>query len=93
MLGFNYTTKDEPVLNLANKTVTFDEGETTNVTVKVAGVHPKAGSNELTSGGKFTDATVSLAEGAPKWVRGISVNAAGNIVIDVKPVGLMVLFR
>ncbi len=93
VLGFNYTTKDEPVLNLENKTVTFDEDETTNVTVKVAGVHPKAGPNVLTSGGKFADATVSLAAGAPKWVRGISVNAAGDIVLDVKPVGLMVLFR
>ena len=91
-LCFNYTTKDEPVLNLANKTVTFDGSETTNVTVKVAGVHPKAGPNVLTSGGKFADATVSLADGTPKWVKDISV-VDGDIVIDVKPVGLMVIFR
>ena len=32
----------------------------------------------------LADATVSLAEGYPDWVKGISVNADGNIVIDVK---------
>jgi len=94
-LGFNYTTRNAPVLALGNKTVTFDEGETTNVVVKISaadGVRPISGNNTLTSGGKFTDATVSLADGTPKWVKDISV-VDGDIVIDVKPVGLMVIFR
>ena len=94
-LGFNYTTRNAPVLALGNKTVTFDEGETTNVVVKISaadGVCPISGNNTLTSGGKFTDATVSLADGTPKWVKDISV-VNGDIVIDVKPVGLMVIFR
>ncbi len=87
MLGFNYTTKDAPVLNLTGKTVTFDEGTTTNVVVNISSTNGKCGRGgawELTSGGKFADATVSLAEGYPDWVKGISVNADGNIVIDVK---------
>ncbi|MBO7683329.1 MAG: hypothetical protein J6T51_01210 [Kiritimatiellae bacterium] len=94
-LGFNYTTRDAPVLNLTDKTVTFDEGATTNVLVKIttSGKRGRGGKHALTSGGKFADATVSLAEGYPDWVKGISVNADGNIVIDVKPSGLVVCIK
>ena len=94
-LGFNYTTKDEPVLNLANKTVTFDEGETTNVVVKISSTNGKCGRrgpHALTSGGQFADATVSLAVGSPDWVKGVSV-VDGEIVIDVKAIGTMVIVR
>lgn len=98
VLGFNYTTRDEPVLNLTGKTVTFDEGETTNVVVKISaaeGARAKYGNgtNVLTSGGKFAGVNVSLASGSPKWVQRVSVNDDGNIVLDVKPAGLMVIFR
>jgi hypothetical protein len=96
VLGFNFTTRDEPVLNLTGKTVTFDEGPTTNVVVKIsadAGMRPKSGANVLTSGGNFGAATVSLAEGAPDWVKGISVNEAGNIVLDVKPMGMVIVVQ
>ena len=44
-----------------------------------------------TSGTKTLTGNLSLAEGAPKWVRGLSVNGDGNIVIDVKPMGVMVI--
>ena len=52
MLGFNYTTKDAPVLNLTGKTVTFDEGTTTNVVVNISSTNGKCGRGgawELTS--------------------------------------------
>ena len=96
VLGFNYTTRDEPVLNLTGKTVTFDEGATTNVVVKISsmdGKRGRRGPHALTSGSKFADATVSLAEGYPDWVKGVSVNNDGNIVLDVKPAGLMVIIK
>lgn len=96
VLGFNYTARSEPVLNLTGKTVTFDEGETTNVVVKVSakvGVWPKGGANVLTSGGKFAGVNVSLASGSPKWVQGVSVNDDGNIVLTVKPAGTRVIIR
>lgn len=95
-LGFNYTARNEPVLNLTGKIVTFDEGETTNVVVKISakvGVWPKGGANVLTSGGKFAGVNVSLASGSPKWVQGVSVNDDGNIVLTVKPAGTRVIIR
>ena len=64
--------------------------------VKISGeVWPKSGEKILTTCGGFDaeGVTVSLAEGAPKWVRGLSVNTDGNLVIDVKPKGTMIIFR
>jgi len=95
VLGFNYTTRDEPVLNLTDKTVTFDEGATTNVVVKISsaeGARAKAGANVLTSGGKFTDAAVSLAPDAPKWMKDVSV-VDGDIVLSVKPAGFIFIVK
>ena len=95
VLGFNYTTRDAPVLDLTGKTVSFDEGETTNIVVKISaaeGKRPKSGANVLTSGGKFADATVSLADGVPGWAKGVSV-VDGEIVLDVKPAGTRIIVR
>jgi len=95
-LGFNYTTKDAPVLNLTDKTVMFDEGATTNVIVKIsadAGKRAKGGANVLTSGGKFAGVNVSLADGKPAWALGVSLNETGDIVLDVKPMGTVFLVR
>ena len=50
------------------------------------------GRNVLTTGGKFADATVTLEAGAPKWVKGVSVEN-GEIVLEAKPAGLAVIFR
>jgi len=95
-LGFNYTTRNVPVLDLSDKTVTFDEGETTNVTVKIsadAGKRAKGGKNVLTSGGKFDGVTVTLDETTkPYWVKGFGVEN-GEIVIDVKPIGTVFIVR
>ena len=47
---------DDPVLDLTGKTVTFDEGATTNVVVKITaseGRRGRGGVRTLTSGGKF----------------------------------------
>ena len=94
-LGFNFTERaTEPVLNLTDKTVTFDEGETTNVVVKVStanGVRPASGTYVVTSGGKFADATLSLASDTPKWVK-VSVEG-GDIVLGVKPSGTLIIVR
>ena len=96
MLAFNFTEKGvAPMLNVTDKTVTFDEGETTNVVVKISateGKRPKSGLNVLTSGGKFADATVSLADGVPDWAKGVSV-VDGEIVLDVKPAGTRIIVR
>ncbi len=63
-LGFNYTGTREPVLDLTGRTVTFAEGETTNVTVKVSAAEGKmahSGANILTAGGAFAGVNVTLA--------------------------------
>lgn len=95
VLAFNYTGRAEPVLALEGKTVTFEEGETTNVTVRIsadAGARAHGGKNVLTTGGKFADVTVTLAEGAPSWASDVTVEN-GEIVLSVKPVGLAVFVR
>ncbi len=90
-LGFNYSTRNTPVLDLTDKEVTL--GDNKNIVVKITsenGKRAKSGKNVLTSGGNFAGANVTLAEGAPDWVGGISVDeTTGNIVLDVKPKGLV----
>ncbi len=95
VLGFNYTNMGNPVLALKGKTVTFAEGLTTNVTVRITaadGVRAHSGRNVLTTGGKFADATVTLEAGAPKWVKGVSVEN-GEIVLEAKPAGTVIICR
>ena len=89
-LAFNYTDKTPPVLNVTGKTVTF--GSQSNIVVKVSadGKRARGGANVLTSGGKFVGANVTLATGAPNWARGVSV-VDGEIVLDVKPMGTIVI--
>lgn len=94
VLGFNFTAEQTaPVLNVTGKTVTLNGNK--NITVKVSaadGIRPKGGSYVLTSGGKFTGATVSLAADAPNWVKSVSV-ADGDIVLDVKPTGFILIVK
>ena len=95
MLGFNYTGKNEPVLDVTGKTVTFEEGATTNITVKISaadGKYAKGGANILTAGGKFADATVTLAPGYPDWVKGVSI-IDGEIVLDAKLSGTRIFIK
>ena len=91
----NADRRTPPVL-VSTNTPMFVEGEATYITVKVLGdVRPSKGEKIHTTCGGFDaeGVTVALVVGAPKWVRGLSVNADGNIVLDVKPAGLMVIFR
>ena len=94
-LGFNFTGKQTaPVLNVTGKTVEL--GEKKNITVKVSaadGIRPKGGSYDLTSGGNFTGATVSLASDAPNWAGTVSVNDDGNIVLGVKSPGFLLIVK
>ena len=92
-LAFNFTDKTPPVLNMTGKTVAF--GSESNIVVKVSaddGIRARGGANALTSGCKFANVNVTLAEGYPNWVKGISV-VGGEIVLDVKSRGLAVSIR
>ena len=94
-LGFNFTERaTAPVFALGSKnTPTLTVGGA--VAVKLSGVRPRAGEHVLTTCGGFDaeGVTVSLAEGAPKWAKSVYVNTDGNIVLDVKPRGTMVIVR
>jgi len=95
-LGFNYTDKTVPKLDLSGKTVTFAQGETTNVIVKIsaaAGKRARKGDNVLTAGGKFAGVTVRVADGAPDWVKSVAVDGNGDIVMAAKPSGTMIIVR
>ena len=64
------------------------------VTVKIPGdVRPTGGVKVLTTCGGFDGVSVTLADGAPDWVRDLSVNEDGNIVLDVKPKGTKIIVR
>ena len=96
-LGFNYTNRNAPMLDLTGRTVAFDEGAATNVVVKISadrGVFPRSGEHVLTSGFDFTGVGVEFADGTPAWANDISVSReGGNIVINVKPRGFGVFVR
>ena len=88
-LAFNFTDRTSAPL-LAVSSVTA--GGTTRVSV--SGARPKGSSYVLTSGGAFAGNAVELAaEGNPKWARAVSVNADGDIVLDVKHPAMMVILR
>ena len=94
-LAFNFTDrKTPPQLALSSgKTMTASGA----VTVKIPAdcVRPKGGEYILTTcrGFDAEGVTVSLDAGAPKWVNGLSVNDDGNIVLDVKPWGTMIIVK
>ena len=93
VLGFNFTEKDAaPVLDVTDKTVTVNGA--VKVKVSSAGdIKPMGGKYVLTSGGKFTGREVSPAAGTPKWVKSVSVNDDGDIVLVVKPSGVAIFIR
>lgn len=98
-LAFNFTNLGTaPCFALAEgKSVAFSEGAATNITVRVtASEWPKGGAAVLTSGGGFDapGVNVALAEDSPAWARDrLSVNGDGNLVLDVQPKGMAILFR
>jgi hypothetical protein len=93
ILGFNFTDKTPPVLNMSGKTLTL--GSQKNIVVKITaaeGKCAKRGAHVLTAGGKFAGANVTLAEGAPKWAKGVRVEN-NEIVLDVLPSGFVVIIK
>ena len=92
-LAFNFTQRAvTPQIAVADGKMLTVEGA---VKVKIPAdcVRPTGGEHVLTTCGGFTAANVTLVDGAPKWVRGISVNDDGNIVLDVKPRGMSILIK
>ena len=96
ILSFNFTDRrNAPVLAL------YDGAEVNAMdpfTVKVSGtVWPLSGEKLLTTCGGFggIPLTLSAAGNAARWANQdrLSVNADGNIVLDVKPMGTVILFR
>ncbi len=93
ILGFNFTDKTPPVLNMADKTLTLNGQK--NIVVKITaseGKSAKSGANVLTAGGKFAGANVTLAEGAPKWAKRVRVDN-NEIVLDVISLGTYIFVR
>lgn len=95
-LSFNFTER------AVTPQIALPEGETpaVNGAVKVKipadSKWPTGGKKILTTCGGFNaeGVTVSLiTEGAPKWAKNVDVNADGNIVLDVKPMGTRVIVR
>ena len=93
-LAFNFTERTvTPQIAIAEgKTLTVNGA--VKVKIPAQSKWPTGGEKVLTTCGGFDaeGVTVSLAEGAPRWVRGLSV-VDGNIVLDVKPMGTRVIVR
>ena len=91
-LAFNFTERTiAPVLAVSS--VTADGA----IKVAVSGKWPKVTGAvktvTLTSGGKFTGKTVELVtEGKPTWAKSVAIEN-GEIVLEVKPMAIMVLVK
>ncbi len=96
-LKFNFTKRDaSPVLDLTGKTVAFEEGESTNITVTVTsadGIWPMKTSKQLTSGYDFTGVAIETPEDCPEWLLGLSLDESGNIIADIKPIGFRLILQ
>ena len=93
ILAFNFTKRTvTPQIAIAEGNTLTVEGAV-KVKIPEDSKWPTAGEKILTTCGGFTAEKVTLVDGAPKWVRGLSVNADGNIVLDVKPMGTRVIVR
>lgn len=89
-LGFNFTERAAPPVLVATSATL---PATVKVKVSAAeGKHVKGGAHVLTSGGAFAGANVELAEDCLDWVKGVSV-VDGEIVIDVKAIGTIIIVR
>ena len=97
VLGFCFTARrNPPVLALYDGATATVQGA---VTVRMSSVcdWPRSGATLLTTCGGFEDAdlTLSTVGDAVRWAKPdrLSVNADGNIVLDVKPMGTAIIFR
>ena len=94
-LKFNFTDRRiAPVLgHTAGKTTTVNSTVYVKVSADASIERPSGGKHILTSGIDFTGKTVALADGNPNWVKGVSVDDSGNIVIDFKPTGFIFIIK
>ena len=94
-LAFNFTDRSTPPQLALSSGYTLTASGAVIVKIPADCVRPKGGEHILTTCGGFDaeGVTVSLAEGAPMWVNGLSVNTDGNLVIDVKPKGTMIIVK
>ena len=94
-LGFNFTDRNTPPQLALSSGKTMTASGAVKVKIPEGSLRPTGGEHVLTTCGGFDaeGVTVSLAAGAPDWVRGLSVNADGNLVLDVKPKGTMIIVR
>ena len=94
-LAFNFTDRSTPPQLALSSGYTLTASGAVIVKIPADCVRPKGGEHILTTCGGFDaeGVTVSLAAGAPKWVNGLSVNDDGNLVIDVKPKGTMIIVK
>ena len=92
-LAFNFTQR------AVTPQIAIAEGKSLTVkgAVKVkipdGSLRPTGGEKVLTTCGGFAGKTVTLAADAPDWVKSLSVNTDGNLVLDVKPMGTIIIFR
>ena len=94
-LSFNFTKRTvTPQIAIAEGNTLTVEGAV-KVKIPEDSKWPTAGEKILTTCGGFDaeGVTVSLAAGAPNWAKRVYVNADGNIVLDVKPMGTRVIVR
>ena len=95
ILAFNFTDRTiAPLLaKSSGKTVTVGATVKVKVSADAKIERPRSGEHTLTKDIRFTGEAVSLADGNPDWVKGVSVDDSGNIVVDVKPTALMIIVR
>ncbi len=91
-LAFEFTDKAvAPVLAVVGGTGSVPS--TVNVKITAAdGVSPRGGTHILTSGADFTGATVNSID-APEWVKRVGVDGSGNVFVEAKPKGLMLIVK
>ncbi len=91
-LSFKFTdSRTAPILTFAGDG-TVSVPSSLNVAVSAKdGILPKGGKHVLTSGGRFSGCTI--AGSMPEWGQSIYVDTNGDIVLSVKPKGLMVIAR
>ena len=93
-LAFNFTDRKlAPVLEVA----TLDNENTDPngiIWISISGLRPVGGQHVLTSGGVFGERQIKLLEERqPDWVKSVSCNANGEIVVDIKPIGTRIVVR
>ena len=93
-LAFNFTDRKlAPVLEVA---ALDNENTDPNgiIWISISGLRPVGGLHVLTSGGVFGERQIKLLEERqPDWVKSVSCNANGEIVVDIKSIGTRIVVR